>query len=99
MISPLSKFPLTSILLAAGNQTVNYLSLDIEGAEIQVSLVKLVDLERLFKLLKHVKLVNLEKLLKPVIRVKLVWTPNVPQTVQMGSIRISFAQSGPTKII
>ena len=99
MISPLSKFPLTSILLAVGNQTVNYLSLDIEGAEIQVSLVKLVNLEKRFKPLKPVKLVNLEKLLKPVIRVKLVCTPNVPQTVQMGSIRISFAQIGPTKII
>ena len=33
-----SKYPPTSILLAVGNQTVNYLSLDIEGAEIQVSL-------------------------------------------------------------
>ena len=29
-------FPLTSILLAVGNTTVNLLSLDIEGAEIQV---------------------------------------------------------------
>ena len=29
-------FPLMAILLAAGNRTVNYLSLDIEGAELQV---------------------------------------------------------------
>ena len=29
----------TSILFAVGNQTVNYLSLDIEGAEIQVAIV------------------------------------------------------------
>ena len=28
----------TSILFAVGNQTVNYLSLDIEGAEIQVAI-------------------------------------------------------------
>jgi len=34
--SELQCFPLASILLAVGNQTVNYLSLDIEGAEIQV---------------------------------------------------------------
>jgi hypothetical protein len=29
-------FPLYSLLLAVGNRTVNYLSLDIEGAELQV---------------------------------------------------------------
>ena len=29
-------FPLYSVLLALGNPTVNYLSLDIEGAEFQV---------------------------------------------------------------
>ena len=29
-------FPLMAILLAAGNRTVNYLSLDIEGAELKV---------------------------------------------------------------
>ena len=29
-------FPLASVLLAVGNTTVNLLSLDIEGAEIQV---------------------------------------------------------------
>jgi len=41
-------FPLASILLAVGNQTVNYLSLDIEGAEIQVLKTlpwKLLDIE------------------------------------------------------
>ena len=29
-------FPLYSLLMAAGNRTVNYLSLDIEGAEFMV---------------------------------------------------------------
>merc|ERR1719411_1888421 len=29
-------FPLYSLLMATGNRTVNYLSLDIEGAEFQV---------------------------------------------------------------
>jgi len=29
--------PLTSLLMALGNPTVHYLSLDIEGAELQVS--------------------------------------------------------------
>ena len=29
-------FPLYSLILATGNRTVNYLSLDIEGAEFQV---------------------------------------------------------------
>jgi hypothetical protein len=29
-------FPLYSLLLAVGNRTLNYLSLDIEGAELQV---------------------------------------------------------------
>jgi len=31
-------FPLASILFAVGNRTVNYLSLDIEGAELQVAI-------------------------------------------------------------
>jgi len=41
-------FPLASILFAVGNQTVNYLSLDIEGAEIQILQTlpwRLVDIE------------------------------------------------------
>jgi hypothetical protein len=33
---PFQCFPLASVLWAVGNQTVNYLSLDTEGSELQV---------------------------------------------------------------
>jgi hypothetical protein len=33
---PVQCFPLYSLILAVGNRTINYLSLDIEGAEFQV---------------------------------------------------------------
>ena len=32
-------FPLYSLILATGNRTINYLSLDIEGAEFQVNIM------------------------------------------------------------
>ena len=38
-------FPLYSLILATGNRTVNYLSLDIEGAEFQVVFLSLVQRE------------------------------------------------------
>ena len=38
-------FPLYSLLLAVGNPTINFLSLDIEGAEFLVIFIKLFKLQ------------------------------------------------------